>query len=160
MCLGHAPLDSHTVMGDQANPSFSFVVATRNRAAMLRTCLTSLVRQDLAGLDAEVIIVDDHSTDDTPAVAAEFAGRSATAVRVIENAGNHQNAGRNTGLSAAGGDWTVFLDDDEFVAPDYATTLALLVRTHREFCAFGGPYLRDRGPNTHLCRRCEITAKR
>jgi len=147
-------------MLDVTDPSISFVVATRNRASMLRTCLQSLVRQDTTGLDVEVIVVDDHSTDDTAQVVAAFADMPGPQVKRAENCGSAQNSGRNTGIALAHGKWVVFVDDDEFVPPDYAQELVGVIRRNPDASAIGGPYFKDRGPHAHLCSRCEITAKR
>jgi glycosyltransferase involved in cell wall biosynthesis len=51
----------------------SIVVCTHNRARLLRTALRHLVAQDFEGVAAELIVVDNRSTDDTAEVVREFA---------------------------------------------------------------------------------------
>ena len=58
-----------------ATASVSIVLATFNRATMLRAALDSALAQDHA--DLEVLVMDDGSSDETPAVLAEYAGAGA-----------------------------------------------------------------------------------
>jgi len=58
---------------------------------------------------AEVIVVDDASTDGT----AEYVERTYPQVRVIANARSGLAAGRNTGIAAARGQWIALMDDDD-----------------------------------------------
>jgi len=62
-------------------PRVSLLVPARNEQDNLKVLLPSLVAQDYANL--EIIVLDDHSTDGTRAVADRFAGRHAR-LRVIE----------------------------------------------------------------------------
>lgn len=87
----------------------SVVIPTRNRAPVLARCLDALPGQ---GAD-EVVVVDDASTDDTPAVLAERAW-----VRPVrrERPGGRSGA-KNTGIEAATGELVLFLDDDAIPQP-------------------------------------------
>jgi glycosyltransferase involved in cell wall biosynthesis len=93
-------------------PAVSVIVPARNEEATLGTCLESLVAQ--SGVEFEVLVVDDHSTDRTRKIAASFAG-----VRVIE-AGRLPGGwtGKNNALMAgvhqARGEWLLFTDADTF----------------------------------------------
>ncbi|WP_324789008.1 glycosyltransferase family 2 protein [Streptomyces sp. H51] len=77
--------------------------------------------------DFEFILVDDHSTDETPAIleraAEDLSG--AARVRLVRHEKNGGLAtARNTGLDAAGGEYLTFLDGDDWLAPGYLTRLA------------------------------------
>jgi glycosyltransferase involved in cell wall biosynthesis len=101
--------------------SVSLVVATFNHARFLPAALDSALAQTLAGV--EVIVVDDGSTDDTPAVLSRYARR----VRVIRQANRGLASARNAGLAAARGTYVSFLDADDVVAPTkLAEQVALL----------------------------------
>ena len=92
----------------------SVVIPTRNRSALLATTLRSVLRQQQ--VDLEVIVVDEASTDDTPAVLAAIGD---TALRVIRHdAPRWLAAARNSGAAEAQGEWLAFLDDDDLWAPD------------------------------------------
>ncbi|MFH5802747.1 glycosyltransferase family 2 protein [Alienimonas sp. DA493] len=98
---------------------FSVVVPTYNYGRFLRAALESVLEQP--GDDYETIVVDDGSTDDTPAVMERFLadlpdddrGR----VRSVrqENAG--PSAARNRGAAEATGDYLLFLDADDRLLP-------------------------------------------
>ncbi len=94
----------------------SLVIPTRNRAHILVLTLPHMLRQRVAGVDYEVIIVDDGSTDDT-ASAVRRSGDGRVIYRQVPQGG--ASAARNQALAIASGDVIVFLDDDAFVAPDF-----------------------------------------
>jgi glycosyltransferase involved in cell wall biosynthesis len=86
---------------------FSVVIPFWNAERWLATSIGSVLAQDHP---AEIIAVDDGSTDQGRAVAEGYGPR----VRVIrqENAG--VSAARNRGLAAASGDYVIFLDADDY----------------------------------------------
>jgi len=86
--------------------SLSLILVTRNRRDELCRTLQSLEKQDT---DFELVLVDDASSDGTPAAIAE-SGERAVVVTLDANVG--VCAARNRGMAAARGDVLVFLDDD------------------------------------------------
>ena len=112
-----------------AGPAVTVVVCTRNRAAGLRNALASLAKLDVAGLAADVLVVDNGSTDDTPAVVAAAARAAPLPVRrVFEPNPGVANA-RQRGVEevlAAGGQWVAFFDDDQLAEPDWLKNLLAL----------------------------------
>jgi glycosyltransferase involved in cell wall biosynthesis len=88
----------------------SVVIPSYNRAPVLARCLDALATQDPA--PAEVVVVDDGSTDGTPAVLAERGW-----VRSVRQANGGRAAAKNTGIDAARGDVVLFLDDDVIATP-------------------------------------------
>lgn len=95
----------------------SVVIATRDRAPLLAGCLTSLASQDGAGR-FEVVVVDNGSRDDTPAV---IAAAGAIAVRVEEP--NRARA-RNAGIARASAPTLIFIDDDTIAPPRFVAAHA------------------------------------
>jgi glycosyltransferase involved in cell wall biosynthesis len=92
----------------------SVIVPTRNRSALLAMTLRSVLRQ--RDVDLEVIVVDEASTDDTPAMLAALGDAR---VRVIRHETPHGvSSARNRGAADARGEWLAFLDDDDLWAPD------------------------------------------
>jgi hypothetical protein len=91
----------------------SVILPTRNRSALMSAALRSVLWQQ--DVDLEVIVIDEASTDDTPAVLAALAD---TRVRIVrhEVATGVANA-RNHGATLARGEWIAFLDDDDLWAP-------------------------------------------
>jgi heptose III glucuronosyltransferase len=104
-------------------PQLSLVVPVYNVAPYLPRCLESLAA--LNPQPDEIIVVDDGSTDDCPAILAGFAPRLPQ-MRVIRQENGGLSAARNTGLDAARGKYLAFVDSDDFVSPDaYAEALKL-----------------------------------
>jgi GT2 family glycosyltransferase len=99
-------------------PLASIVISTYNRAGALPATLEALGRQTLSADRYEVIVVDDGSSDDTPAVLASavtpFALRT---VRHERNSG--VSAGRNSGIRIAQGRYVIFVSDDVLVPEDF-----------------------------------------
>lgn len=101
-------------------PLLSVVIPTRNRAAMLAATVDSV---RAGGLDPEIIVVDDASTDDTVEVCAGLSG--VTYLRLATQAGTA--AARNRGLAVARGELVSFIDDDDLRLPDtFPQQVALL----------------------------------
>lgn len=101
----------------------SVVVPTCNRRDHIVRCLEGLARQTYANF--EILVVDDCSADDTPAVLREFAERhpdlSFQALRNEPQAG--ANPSRNRAIRAARGEIVAFLDDDCVPEPDWLEKL-------------------------------------
>jgi glycosyltransferase involved in cell wall biosynthesis len=84
---------------------------------------------DQAGAEVELVIVDDASSDDTPAVTDRLAGdRRVQVVRNEQAVG--PGAARNRGIAAARGELLGFCDDDDAWLPGAAATLAGYLDTH------------------------------
>jgi len=94
----------------------SVIVPTRNRSRLLTATLGSLLRQ--RGVDLEVIVVDEASTDDTPAILAAAAGGDPRVRIIRHDTPLGVSAARNRGAAEASGEWVGFLDDDDLWAPD------------------------------------------
>jgi glycosyltransferase involved in cell wall biosynthesis len=102
-------------------PLVSVVMPTRNYGAYIARAIDSVLAQTYP--HHELVVVDDGSTDDTPAVLARYAGR----IRVLAGPGRGVSAARNTGLAAAKGELVAVLDaDDEWVPTKLARQLPLL----------------------------------
>ena len=94
----------------------SVVVPCYNGARYLRATLDSVLRQTHRVL--ELIVVDDCSTDDSPAIVEALAVQDPR-VRLLRLARNHGTPGgpRNAGVRNSLGDWVAFLDADDLWHP-------------------------------------------
>jgi cellulose synthase/poly-beta-1,6-N-acetylglucosamine synthase-like glycosyltransferase len=99
----------------------SVIIPARNEEVSLASCLESLVAQ--VGVAFEIIVVDDHSTDRTRAIAGSFSNsQTRFPLRVIE-AGTlpvgwtGKNNAVATGARAARGEWLLFTDADTIHLP-------------------------------------------
>jgi glycosyltransferase involved in cell wall biosynthesis len=95
-------------------PDVSVVIATKDRSAFLRQALTSALGQE--GVDVEVLVVDDGSTDETPAVLKGLACERVRVVRHEQSRGTSWS--RNEASRMARAPWIAFLDDDDLWAPE------------------------------------------
>ena len=104
----------------------SIVVATHDRAALLPRLVGALEKQDAGlGSELEVVIVDDGSRDDTPAVLRDLAATSHLDLRVERlPVSRGPAAARNVGWRAASGTIVAFTDDD--CVPDRGWLSALV----------------------------------
>lgn len=100
----------------------SVVIATYNRASLLRGALEQFRRQTYAPGD-EVIVVDNASTDDTPRVLASAAATFPVPLRQVREATPGKTAALNTGLAAARGDVVALTDDDVLVGDAWIATI-------------------------------------
>ena len=94
-------------------PDVSVVLATHDRAACLPRAMASALAQEGARL--ELIVVDDASTDGTPAYLAGLADPRIRIIRAERNLG--PSGARNLGLAAARADLVAFLDSDDAYRP-------------------------------------------
>jgi glycosyltransferase involved in cell wall biosynthesis len=96
-----------------ATPLVTVVIPTRDRAALLRQTLRSVLRQRDVSL--EIVIVDDASSSPAAEVVAGLAGGVVRVLRQPRSSG--VSAARNLGVAEARGRWIAFLDDDDLWAP-------------------------------------------
>lgn len=97
--------------------TISLIICTRNRAGPLARCLEAVSRITHAGA-WEAVLVDNGSTDVTPAVLAAFATQQTFRVETVHEPVPGLSNARNAGVAAARGDILLFTDDDCYVEPD------------------------------------------
>lgn len=102
-----------TWIGGSANDRVTVVIPTHNRAGMVGRAIKSALNQTVADC-CEIVVVDDGSEDDTPAVAARFGDR----ICYLRQPNRGAAAARNTGIRASTGEFVAFLDSDDEWEPD------------------------------------------
>jgi len=99
-------------------PRISVLIATYERAALLRACLASFAKQTLDRSEYEVVVIDDGSTGaDLAAVLDEVAEEMQVFGLRIAHAG--RSAAKNHAVLLARAPIVLFFDDDDRAAPDY-----------------------------------------
>ena len=111
--------ERHTVVRPVADgapsPSVSIVIPTRNRAAYLEEALGSLATQT-AGRDSfEVVVVNDGSTDETPAVCRRWS--EILRLVCVDSPPSGIAVAKNLGVAAAATPLVLFFDDDDVADP-------------------------------------------
>lgn len=96
-------------------PKISVIVPVYNAEKYLRECMESVLHQTLS--DLELILVDDGSTDGSPALCDAYAAQD-DRVKVIHKPNGHAASARNAGLRAASGEYIAFVDADDWISPD------------------------------------------
>ena len=98
----------------------SIIVPVFQVEPYLDRCVASIVGQTYRNL--EIILVDDASPDACPEMCDRWAGRDSR-IRVLHVPHGGLSCARNAGLDAARGEFIVFVDSDDFIAPDMCERL-------------------------------------
>lgn len=122
----------------------SIVVPVYNVLPYLSDCINSIVTQRDDGL--EIILVDDGSTDGSERLCDQYA-KEYEMVRVIHKKNTGLSATRNLGIEVAKGEYIIFVDSDDMLAPGFVSkALELAELYHADLIAFS-------------YRRCKADAK-
>ena len=116
----------------KATPLVSVIVPVYNIEKYLPTCLDSLANQTYQNF--EIILIDDGSTDGTAKVCDLFAEltrkrqslaktKSIKDIKIIHQKNAGLSAARNTGIEKSKGELLAFIDGDDFVSPDFLSSL-------------------------------------
>ena len=93
----------------------STIVPVHNRPSLLKEAVESVLAQTYRPI--EIVIVDDGSTDETPAVAERFAIENPGIVSALRIANAGPGAAREAGRLRARGSYLQYLDSDDLLAP-------------------------------------------
>lgn len=129
-----SPKKANPVEGVQAKvrPIISVIIATRNRASILRKCLESIERQEIEKKNYEVLVVDNLSHDATCSIVAQTGYRYFYCHKISTS------TARNLGAREAAGDWLAFFDDDCVIPPGWMSAALELIQ-RESFLIFSGP---------------------
>jgi len=110
-----------------------------NSAPYMRHCIDTLL---CAGDDIEIIIINDGSTDDTGAIADEYASKNPGTVRVIHQENSGHGEGVNQGVVNAKGLYFKVVDSDDWVNSNDFNRLLSKIKEH---------YAYDTLPDMYVC---------
>jgi glycosyltransferase involved in cell wall biosynthesis len=103
----------------------SIVIPAFNEERLITRCIesisTSLAHSRTPSLTAEVIVVDNNSTDRTAQLAAQ------SGARVVFEPINQIGRARNAGAAAATGEWLLFLDADSLLNPGLLADILAMI---------------------------------
>lgn len=121
-------------------PQISVIICTYNRAVLLARALMAFRDQEHPP-SAEIVVVDNNSSDDTADVVRRCTEdlRSVLPVAYVHEPRQGLSRARNTGIAAARGGILAFLDDDAVPSPGWLAALADAFAAHPDAAAVGGP---------------------
>lgn len=100
----------------------SVIIPAYNAQKFLEECVASVLAQEGLAGGMEIIIVDDGSTDNTPAMADDMA-QSDSRIRVVHTSNQGLAAARNVGLGMMHGQFVCFVDADDILLPEALTSM-------------------------------------
>ncbi len=121
------------VVGNITNytPAISVIIPTKNRPAMLKRAILSVLAQDFN--DYEIIIIDDGNGEG--AVLAR--GMNIEKIRVFSSGYAGQISARNQAIANANGEYLAWLDDDDWWEPFHLQQIAVAMRNSQFIYASG-----------------------
>ena len=119
-----------------ANPRVTVVLIVYNRPVVVRRAIESILAQTFE--DFELLIVDDGSTDDTPAVLAEYADRDPRVVVYTLPANMRTGFARHTGVALARGEYVAIMDSDDVAYPGRLAAQVAFMDEHPGVTVCGG----------------------
>ncbi|MCD8287027.1 MAG: glycosyltransferase [Clostridia bacterium] len=117
----------------------TFTVPCYNSQDYMEKCIESLLK---AGPDAEILLVDDGSTDRTPEIADAYAAKYPDIVKVIHKPNGGHGSGLNAGVHAADGLYFKTVDSDDWLDEEALTKLMDTIRQH---------LIEDNLPDMYIC---------
>lgn len=123
------------------------VVTAYDAERYLSRCIDSILAQTYPGI--RIVIVDDHSTDRTAAVATAY-GDKVTLIRLPANRG--PAVGRTVGLMAAETEYVTFLDADDYWRPTFVQTTLGFIEQHPDLVAVSTANIKEDWNGSRYCR--------
>lgn len=118
------------------NPLVSIVMPCYNAAPHLREAVESVLRQSYANV--ELIVIDDGSTDDSPAIAAALATANPGRMTLLRTERAGPYPARNVGIARARGEFLAFLDADDYWRHDFLEKMHAALATTDAALAYCG----------------------
>lgn len=124
-------------------PLVSIIIPIYKVEKYLDKCIESVVNQTYANL--EIILVDDGSPDNCPAICDEWAKKDSR-IMVIHKENGGLSSARNSGVAIAKGEWIGFIDSDDYIVPDMYEKMFLAVQeSEAELCICGMKWVNEDG---------------
>lgn len=114
----------------------SVVVPVYKVEAYLNRCIDSILSQTYKNF--ELILINDGSPDNCPAICDAYASKH-NCVKVIHKENKGVSAARNKGIEIAKGKYIAFVDSDDYIHPDYLSTLMFMLNNSEaqlSMCAY------------------------
>lgn len=134
------------------NNLISVIIPVYNVSKYLRQCLDSIINQTYKNL--EIILVNDGSTDDSLKICEEYKLKDKRIVLISQENGGLASA-RNTGIKTVTSNYFLFIDSDDWIAPDTIASVFPYIENVDLVCfSFVKEY-----PNNHIVRKFGLHGK-
>ena len=115
-------------------PKLTVMIPVYNVENYLKKCLDSVIYPELD--DYEIVLVNDGSTDKSGEICDEYAQRFPALIRVITTPNGGLGKARDVGIDAARGEYILFLDSDDYLAPGAVPEMMALLEKDFDMCFF------------------------
>lgn len=133
--------------GEMVKPLVSIILPVYNAERYIERCLVSIIKQTYKPI--EIILINDGSTDSSPAVMKKFAFEN-DCIKYIEKANSGVSDSRNLGIEKAKGEYIYFIDSDDWIEMDALESLYHQFEVNKEIqFAVSGVYF-DSKNNTKV----------
>ena len=105
---------------------FSIIIPCYNSADYLAACIESTLDQNYE--DFEIILINDKSTDSTGSVCDQYANQHKFIKVIHQSANLGVSVSRNVGINVAEGQYTIFLDSDDYLEKGSLKKIATLLK--------------------------------
>ena len=123
-------------------PQFSIIIPVYRVEEYLEKCVDSILAQTCQ--DVELLLIDDGSPDGSGAICDRYAAAHPNQVRALHQPNGGAGAARNRGIELAQGDYLLFVDGDDWLAPNLLEDLsASIAATPADPYLFGALVERD-----------------
>jgi glycosyltransferase involved in cell wall biosynthesis len=126
---------------DISNTSLSIVMPVFNTGDFILEALASIEANRIAGLQIEIILVDDRSTDPRTLEILQQAQQQPGTRLLVQSQNGGPSKARNAGLKVATGEWIGFLDADDMLLPGSLAHRFAIAQQHPEAEWIAGDYL-------------------
>ncbi len=133
---------------EKKQPDLSVIIPLYNAVETLERCLANILKETEVSL--EILLVDDSSTDETPALCKGYCAQD-DRVRYFRRPNGGVAAARNTGLSNARGNYVTFVDQDDWLEPEtYRMAVGFAQKYDADMVVFN--YTKDAGERVEYMR--------
>lgn len=105
----------------------SIITALHNKELYVADTIGSVLAQTIS--DWEMVVVENGSIDNGPKIVRQFSDQR---IRLMISRKQGPGAARNVGLARATGEWILFLDADDLLAPDFLEERLALLKNHQQ----------------------------
>ncbi|MBR0353408.1 MAG: glycosyltransferase [Oscillospiraceae bacterium] len=133
----------------------STIVPVYNARSTIRKCIDSILGQTYSNM--EIILVDDGSTDGSLDICNEYMARDSR-IKVIHKDNGGVSSARNTGLSAAAGDYIAFVDADDYLEKEmYGSLIGRIMEDSSDIAICNLYYEDPQGNILHAFSHADFT---